>query len=274
MASCPPASPSFHIKKRSQMKIPIFAGGLALLFSAQWPATGFAAHPLLTEDTGTQGAGSFQLELTHDLSSDRDADTRTRNRSISAVFSAGLTDDLDFILALPHERLTERADATKTTVTGYGDLEIAAKWRFYEAGALSFALRPGLGLPTGNEDKGLGAGHVTPSLFAVSTYARDDWAFHLHVGYSHVPNPGPDERHHIYHASVAAEYSVNESLRLVGDASIERNGERTGHPGVGSMVVGLVVSLTPDLDFDFGYRTGLTEPAADHAWLAGLALRF
>lgn len=129
-------------------------------------------------------------------------------------------------------------------------------------------------MPTGNEGKGLGAGHVTPSLFAVSTYARDNWAFHLHVGYTYKRLPGPDERHHIYHASVAAEYSVNESLRLVGDASIERNGERSGHPGVGSMVIGLVVSLTPDLDFDFGYRKGLTEPADDHAWLAGLALRF
>jgi hypothetical protein len=43
---------------------------------------------------------------------------------------------------------------------------------------------------------------------------------------------------------------------------------------VGSVVIGLVVSLTPDLDFDFGYRKGLTEPADDHAWLTGLALRF
>lgn len=256
------------------MKKSVFAGGLALLFSAQWPATVFAAHPLLTEDTGTQGAGNHQLELTHDLSTDRDAGTQTRTRNINAVFSAGLTDALDLIIALPHEHLTERADATKTTVAGYANMEIAAKWRLYEAGALSFALRPGLGLPTGNKKNGLGAGHVTPSLFAVSTYARDDWAFHLHVGYTHKRHPRPDERHHIYHASVAAEYSVNESLRLVADASIERNGERSGHPGVGSMVIGLVVLLTPNLDFDFGYRKGLTEPADDHAWLVGLALRF
>ena len=256
------------------MKKSIFAGGLALLFSAQWSETVFAAHPLLTEDTGTQGAGNYQLELTHDLSINRDAGTQTRTRNIQAVFSAGPTDALDIIIVLPHERLTERADATKTTVMGYADMEIAGKWRFYETDALSFALRPGLGLPTGNKKNGLGAGHVTPSLFAISTYTRDDWAYHMHLGYTHKRRPGPDERHHIYHASIAAEYSVNESLRLVADASIERNGERSGRPGVGSMVLGLVVSLTPDLDFDFGYRKGLTEPADDHAWLAGLALRF
>ncbi|MBU1224486.1 MAG: transporter [Gammaproteobacteria bacterium] len=250
------------------------AGVLALIFSAQWPMTGHAAHPLLTEDTGTQGAGHYQLELTHDLASDRDAGTKTRSRSANAVLSAGLTDDLDVIVALPHERLTERTGATKTTTSGYADMEIAAKWRFYEKGALSFALRPGLGLPTGDEDEGLSSGHVTPTLFAVATYAGDPWAFHLHAGYTRNLHAGPDEHGHIYHASVAAEYSVSESLRLVGDASIERNGARSGHPGVGSVVVGLVVSLTPDLDFDFGYRKGLTEPADDHAWLTGLALRF
>lgn len=250
------------------------AGVLALAFSAQWPVTVHAAHPLLTEDTGTQGAGHYQLELTHDLSTDRDADTKTRSQSINAVLTAGLSDDLDVIVALPHERLTEWSGGTKMTASGYADMEIAAKWRFYEAGVLSFALRPGLGLPTGNEDEGLSTGHVTPTLFAISTYAGDPWAFHLHVGYTLNPHPGPDERSHIYHASVATEYSVSESLRLVADASIERNGERSGHPGMGSVVIGLVVSLTPDIDFDFGYRRSLTEPADDHAWLTGLALRF
>lgn len=40
------------------------------------------------------------------------------------------------------------------------------------------------------------------------------------------------------------------------------------------MVIGLVVSLAPDFDFDFGYRKGLPEPADDHAWLSGFASRF
>lgn len=256
------------------MKRTTHAGILALIFSAQWPVTVLAGHPLLTEDTGTQGAGRYQLEMTHDLSIKQDADAKTRSRRINGVFSVGLTDALDAIITLPYERLTERTGATSTTVAGYADMEIAAKWRFYETGALSFALRPGLGLPTGNEGKGLGAGHVMPSLFAVTTYTRDPWAFHLHVGHTRNLHPGPQERSHIYHASVAAEYSVSEGLRLVSDLSIERNAERSGHPGVGSMVIGLVVSLTPDLDLDLGYRIGLTEPAPDHAWLTGLALRF
>ena len=249
-------------------------GLFALILFAHWTETALAAHPLLTEDTGTQGTGHVQLELTHDLSPAKDATSDTRARRINAVLSVGLAGNLDVIAALPYERLTERLDAAGSTAKGLADMEIAAKWRFYDEDALSFALRPGLGLPTGNEDKGLGAGHVTPSLFAVMTYVRAPWAFHLHLGYTHNPHHAPDERDHVSHASVAMEYKLSGSLRLVSDASLESNGERSGHPGVGSMVLGLVYSVTPDLDIDLGYRKGLTQPAPDQAWLSGLALRF
>lgn len=261
-------------KGNSASRIATCSRSLSLLLATQWAVTAHAGHPLFTEDTATQGAGHYQLELTHDLSTDEHTGTKIRARSINTVFSAGLTGDLDLILSFPHERLTEKTGVTKTTISGYADVEIAAKWRFYEQGALSFALRPGLGLPSGNEDEGLSAGHVSPSLFAVTSYESGPWLFHLHVGYAPILEPRLDEHSHIYHASVAAEYSVSEWLRVVSDLSVERNSDRVGHPNVGSMVIGLVVSLTPDLDFDLGYRTGLTEPAADHNWLTGLAFRF
>lgn len=241
---------------------------LALSAVVLSPMMAKAAHPLLTEDTGTQGSGNYQLEITYDTSGDRKAGTKAR--SINSVLTLGLTDDLDAIITLPHERLRTSADGAQTATSGFADLEIAAKWRFYEQGALSFALRPGVGLPT----EGLSTGQITPSLFAVSTYTTDAWAFHLHVGYARKLRAVPDERSHIYHASVAAEYRVSDRLRLVSDLSIERNPVRAAHPNVGSMVMGLVVSLMPNLDFDFGYRKGLTEPADDFAWLTGFALRF
>lgn len=248
-------------------------GALALAACAHWAAPAHAAHPLLTEDTGIQGAGNTQLEFTYDQSTTRNAGTMTRAQSLNVVFSHGLADTLDLIVGLPYERIAERG-AASTRVKGYADMEIAAKWRFYEDGPLSIALRPGLGLPTGNEDRGLGSGHSAPSLFAVMTHATDPWVFHLHLGYTRNFHDGPGQRNHIYHASVAAEYSVSESLRLVADASTESNPDLAGHPNVGSLVLGLVYSMTPDFDLDLGYRHGLTEPAADRTWLAGLALRF
>ena len=257
------------------MKIMVrFIGALALIFPSQWPTMALAGHPLLTEDTNTQRAGRYQMEMTHDLSYKQDGDIKTRARDINSVLSVGLAGNFDVIASLPYERLTERAGTADTSVESYADMEVAAKWRFYEQGALSFALRPGIKLPTGNKDKDSNTGRIAPSLFLVSTYASDPWAFHLHVGYSRNFSFGAEQRDHIYHASVATEYRIGERLRLVSDASIENNAERSGRPGVGSVVIGFVYSITPNLDLDLGYRKGLTAPALDYAWLTGLALRF
>lgn len=260
---------SKHVREAARL-----AGLLIFACSVHWPTAARAGHPLLTEDTGTQGAGHYQLELTHELSHNQDIGTKERAKSISAVLSIGVTETIDAILSLPYEQLTQRTGSTSTSVSGYADMEIAAKWRFYDQGPLSFALRPGLGLPSGNDDQGLSADTVIPSLFGVMTYTSDRWAFNLHIGYTRILDNGSEERGHIYHASTSVEYSFDESLRLVSDASVESNPEKSGHPNVGSAVIGLVYSLTPDLDFDFGYRHGLTDTAADHVWLVGLAWRF
>lgn len=255
-------------------KISASASAIAMISILHWPANALAAHPLITEDTGTQGTGNFQLELTQDLAHDKDAGTETRDRSFSAILSYGLTDTLDIIAALPYEHSIERSGGTKTTVHGFSDMEIAAKWRFYEEGALSLALRPGLGLPTGNDDNGLSSEHYVPSLFGVMTYAIESWAFHLHLGYTRNFHDGAGQRDHVFHASAAAEYSINESARLVADISTESNPDDAGHPSINSIVLGLIYSVTPDVDIDLGYRRGLSDAAADHAWLTGLFIRF
>lgn len=201
----------------------------------------------------------------------KNAQAKSRVQLINSIFSAGLADNIDVIITLPYERRTERSDSIKTTVAGYTDMEISTKWRFYKKDALSFAMRAGLGIPTANEDQGLGGGHVIPSLFAVTTYAIDPWAFHLHVGYTFNPHPAAGERSDTYHGSIAAEYSVSERLRIVSDLSTERS----GHPSVGSMVIGLVYSFTPNLNFRFWLsQKASPESGADHAYLLGLALRF
>jgi len=247
---------------------------LSLAILCQWPMLAYGAHPLLTEDTGTQGAGHYQLELTYDSNYPADSVGKQREQTVNAVLSIGILENLDFIVALPYEHVREGGGGSRPTSEGLGDAELAAKWRFYEEGALSLALRPALGLPTGNEDAGLSADHVIPSLFAVSTYAIDPWSFHLHLGYARNFHDGSDQRDHLYHASVAAEYSLSDRLRLVGDASIESNPDRSGDANAGSMVLGLIYSPIPDLDIDLGYRKGMTDAAPDHAWLAGLAFRF
>ncbi len=74
--------------------------------------------------------------------------------------------------------------------------------------------------------------------------------------------------------TTAIEYSASKWIRLVSDATLESNAERSDHRYMGSMVLGLVYSVMRNLDLDLGYRKGFTALAPDHAWLTGLALRF
>lgn len=244
---------------------------VALLFFSAKPDISDAAHPLLTEDTSTQGNGKYQLELTHDYNVQYSGDTKTRIRNTTGILTLGLAEEVDLIFTLPHERLTQRADSYESTTSGLAGIDIGFKWRFYDGDAVSFAIRPGLGLGSGSdaEDRGFSRA-ATTSLYGAMSYRHDSWTFHAHVGYTRNFQPPADAHRNTFHGSIAAEFGVTEQLRFVGDVSINRSGGES----IRSMVVGIIYSLTPDLDLDVGYRHGLMRETPEHAWLTGLALRF
>jgi hypothetical protein len=127
----------------------------------------FSAHPLITEDTGTQGKGRWQLELTHDHAVNRDETEDEKGDRISVIITYGANDQLDLIVNLPYERRYLQDSTSSRHDRGIGDIEFAAKWRFLESEKTSLALRPGITLPTGNEEKNSGR---DASLRAYSPY--------------------------------------------------------------------------------------------------------
>ncbi len=237
------------------------------------PALALAAHPLITEDTGTQGQGHWQLELSYDMHRLNHAVARTDETERRFVLSYGLRDDLDLIVGLPHVHIKDRNDVDAST-HGWSDGEVALKWRLFENGPLSIALRPGLGLPTGDRDAGLSAERYVPSVFGIMSFVPEPWGVHLHLGYTRNFHTGPPQRPHVWHASVAAQYTPTQNVRLVADVSVETHAEYGSSARLGSAVVGMVYSPTRDVDFSVGYRLGLTDAAPDHSWLLGLTLRF
>lgn len=52
-----------------------------------------------------------------------------------------------------------------------GDAAVEAKWRLFEKNSFNSALKPGVTLPTGNDEKGLGAGQLEGVYF--SSYHRN-----------------------------------------------------------------------------------------------------
>lgn len=247
----------------------------AILFMviALFPVFAQAAHPLITEDTGTQGRGKFQLELTAESGRDDADGTRKETVAMAAVLSYGLRDDTEVILTLPRERVHAETAGAHTTESGRTDTGLDFKWRFFEKENLSLALKPGVSFPAGDEAKGLGTGKSAYSLYLVTTVAPEPWAFHLHLGYVRNRNV-VDEREKIWHASFSGWRAVNKKLKLAFDAGRTTNTDKTIGTAPAFTILGLIYSPRENFDLDFGVKKGLTGPETDYTLLGGVTLRF
>lgn len=244
---------------------------ISVLLCMLAPATGHAAHPLITEDTGTQGKGSFQLELTHEQGRLRQTGANEYEALTSAVLSYGVMDSLDAIIALPYLRIDYSGNTPPAS--GVGDVGFDIKWRFYEQGPLSLALKPGITFPNGDEAQGLGTGKHGWGIFVIGSYESGPWAVHLHLG-SFQNHNVVDERVHLWHASAALVRHMGEDLKLILDAGIDSHTERGASSDPVFLIAGLIWSLHKNFDIDAGYKLESSDSARAHTLLAGLTWRW
>jgi hypothetical protein len=250
----------------------IFVVCIAVLLLAAPVA--FAAHPLITDDAGTQGKGKFQLELNGQYDTDREEGVKAEAGEIKASLSYGITDAVDVVVGLPYTTVREKEGRDLAKTDGIGDTSVEVKWHFFEKDWLQLAVKPGVTFPTGNEDKGLGSGRVTYGAFLIATAARGPGALHLNIGYVRNENEGEAEREDIWHASLAGELEVVKNLKAVANVGIERNPDPYSRTDAAFILGGLIYAVTESLSVDVGVKGGLTDPEADCTVLAGLAWKF
>ena len=152
------------------MNTKLAAGLLPFFLAAVLDAQ--AMHPLITEHTGTQGTGRYQLEVFGEEREERG--TRRDIEVWTGVLSYGIAEKADLQLGLPLFR--DGPD-------GVGDASLDLKWRFFERDAWSLALKPGITVPTGDERDGRGTGKVTWGSLLVLSYAPGAIAAHAHAGF-------------------------------------------------------------------------------------------
>jgi hypothetical protein len=267
------------MRKTFLLKVSLLAG-IAILTSAP-PSD--AAHPLITDDTGTQGTGKAQIEVNGEYGSDRETalGTEAVERAIEAgvTISYGLTETVDVVLGVPY-LWVESAESELTVPDffhanekGLSDASFEVKWRFYESEGLSLGLKPGVSVPTGSERKGLGAGKYGLSTYLIATQEMEPWVFHLNLGYIRNNNRA-DEREDLYHVSLATEYRITDPVRLVANIGQEHNPDKTTDRKPVFALAGLIYGISEDLDVDIGFKAGITDPETDRSVLAGLAWRF
>lgn len=248
-----------------------------------WFESAFGAHPLITEDAGTQGKGKIQVEVNSEFSRDKEMSdgitTKEIGSEVATILSYGIFDNTDIVFGLPYQWKKVKEDAIVTSdVDGVSDISLELKWRFFEKEGLSFAIKPGITLPTGDENKGLGNGRASYGVVFITTKEIEPWAFHLNLGYSYneyaLREDRDANRKGIWHASLASEIEVVKDLKLVANIGMERNPDRTSNANPAFILGGIIYSITERFDVNLGVKGGLNKPETDLAFLAGIAIRF
>lgn len=232
----------------------------------------FATHPLISDDTGTQGKGKIQIELNGEHGTDKEDGVTEKTTKIAGAFTYGIINSLDLIAGIPYLFNSTKADGETCREKGISDASFETKWRFTEIGHFSFAVKPGISLPTGDYKKGLGSGKVGYSGFIINTINIEPLVFHFNLGYIRNENKLGEENN-LWHFSGACEYSVVKNLRIVANIGIEKNADPDASENPAYVIGGVIYSVIDDLDLDAGLKFGLNKPAVDYSILVGTTIK-
>ena len=252
---------------------------MGLMMSLLAAGRAFAAHPLITDDTGTQGKGKVQLEFIGEYGIEKENGITEKGLEVPTTpfLSYGLSDTIDLVFGLPYASVKVEDAGTTTAVRGATDLSIEFKARVFEKDGLSLAVKPGVSLPTGDEEKGLGNGKTSYSAFFIATREAEPWAFHVNVGFTRneykLQTEEEANRKDIWHVSIASQIEVVSNLTVVANIGMERNPDRTADTDPAFALAGFIYSIADNLDIDLGIKKALNKPETDTTVLAGITWR-
>lgn len=226
----------------------------------------FAAHPLVTEDTGTQGVGNFELELGNSWS----LNDGGRVYTLRPQLSYGASPSLDLIV---QPSWLSARDSSGARMRGFGDTNLDAKLRFFGREPISFGVRAGVSAPTAEDGFGLKPPGYSPHAVLVATVDSAPLAVHANLGYAHVPGAA-GVRPNLYHLSAAAMAAFTERLTLVVDTATDSSSDATIRSRPAVALTGAIYTVRPGLDLDIGFLTGLNSSAVDRQWLLGITYRW
>jgi len=235
-----------------------------------FPIAAHAAHPLITEDTATQGLGKFELEIGNAWT----RDGSDRSFELGPQLSYGALPQLDIILRPTWLDQRSTIDGNVVHARGAGDTAADLKWRFFERNELSLAVRAGVNAPTGDADRGLGSGKPTYHGLLAASIDLAPFAVHLNTGYTR-NRFDPMERRDLYHGSAAAVLTVDPNWRLLlAELAADTNVDITRSVWAAVARVGAIYTVKKGFDIDIGYQARLNAAAPNQVLLLGVTARW
>jgi hypothetical protein len=259
-----------------------------LWLAAALPTSALAYHPLITDDTGTQGLSGAnsqivggtgtqgvsgnQLEIGFDYAHGVSGGGVSIDRAVPFTYTRGTTETLDLFVGAPR---VVSPDA------GWGNLGFGAKWRFYksEANRFSLAIKPEVLLPVSatKEAAGFGNGKTSYGLTLIFSRSTDFGELHCNLAAAHnnfADNRISDRRAR-YRASFAPVWAVNESWKVTLDLGLQTNPDATANARMGFVELGAIYSPSTDLDLSLGISRDVMDGAAQTRYASfGLTWRF
>jgi len=242
---------------------------LPALISCLLIPSAFAAHPLVTDDTGTQGAKGNQIEFSTDWTQSAGGKTRAADMT----YTRGLTEDLDLALTIPGIYGAPRQQAT-----GFNDLSIGAKWRFMDTDQFSLGIKPEWIPATANSARGLGNGRDSFSLALIAQISLNDLTILINQSHAHNRFKNDDtrleNRARINQTSAAVLYAIRDSVSLVADIGQRDSDASDQTAKTRFSVLGVIWSIHESLDLDAGVQRTRTPDEAEKQWGIGITWRF
>jgi len=263
----------YHGRRYMAQRIQVTLWVLLVLGALFHASRVFAAYPLITDDTGTQGRGGFQMEFNGMLGYDTEGQTRESAYELITTVAYGLGDNTDLVFGVPYQRSNVREEPGTFKSHGISDVSLELKWKFYQIDGLSLAFKPVLTFPTGNHKKGIGTGKVTYTSLFILTQETPPWSLHANVGYGW-NNNRMSERKDVWHVSIAAELEIFHRLKLVGNIGTERNRDKTAPVHPAFVIGGFIYSISKNLDIACGIQFGVTKTETDYTIRPGIVYRF
>lgn len=238
----------------------------AALVALALPALAHAAHPFVTEDPGTQGAGRMELELGFGAFRG-DPSIPGRNSVFAPQLSLGVRDDVDLIAQVVRVQQTA---VDGPTVIGQGSTLLDVKWRFKETDDYALGVRAGLDLPSG--DAAAGSDKLGAHAIGIVSLAFGEWAAYANATYAYVRQP--NARRNLVGASLALTRPEDRPLRGFVEAAAYSNPDPGNARWPAFARAGAIYTVTSWLDVDAGVQARLTREAARFGLLVGMTARW
>jgi hypothetical protein len=219
---------------------------IGLLMSAS-PA--FAYHPLISDDTGTQGSGGNLIEVGFDYARSQEAGITDTSRTIPLTYTHGIEDNLDIFVGVSRQL---------NPATGWRNTLLGAKWRFYEnpQNRFSLAIKPEILLPVSasREAAGLGNGEISFAMTFILTKETTFGELHLNLAAqrNNFDDHTNSDRRNLYRVSLAPVWHVSDNWKLAFDAGLTTNPDSGMKSHTGYMELGAIYSPDENLDFSLG----------------------